>query len=517
MAHILVIDDDSAGRDLLETLLSYHGHRVRTARDGAEGIALARSEPPDLIITDILMPEMDGYELATLVRADPSLAQTRLMFYSAIDLGTEVRQLAASAGVAQVVTKPADPAALLAVVQAALAGAPPPAFQLPSPELTQAYRRELPGAHYHNVEVLTAEIHRRARAEAQLASIIDSAMDAIITVDENQCVTIWNSAAERMFACPAAAAHGQPLDRFIPARYRDMHRAHIRAFGKTSITTRAMGTLHPLTALRADGTEFFIEASISQVTVDGQQLFTVILRDISERVQAETALRGTTQRLENLSRRLVAIQESERRHLARELHDEIGQTLTGLNLLLEISSSFSHPALLARLREAQTVVTDLTTRVRTLSLDLRPSMLDDLGLLPTLLWHFERYTAQTQVHVTFKHSGLDRSIDSLIAVAAYRVVQEALTNVARYAEVAEVLVAVWIKGSWLVVSVEDQGRGFDLDAVVAMRITRGLAGMRERIALLDGHLMVDSTPGQGARVLVELPLDDDERTPGEQP
>jgi signal transduction histidine kinase len=175
-------------------------------------------------------------------------------------------------------------------------------------------------------------------------------------------------------------------------------------------------------------------------------------------------------------------------------------------LLLETGSAFSHTALIARLREAQLVITDLTARVRTLSLDLRPSMLDDLGLLPTLLWHFERYTSQTQVHVAFKHRGLDQSLDPLITIAVYRVVQEALTNVARYAQVGVVSVAVWIQGCQVVVSIEDQGRGFDLEAVLAARHSSGLAGMQERVVLLGGQMMIDTAPGQGTRLLVELPL-----------
>jgi PAS domain S-box-containing protein len=659
MARILVIDDEATSRDLLVTLLGYHGHGILAARDGAEGLILALAQRPDLIITDILMPELDGYALATRVRADPALAHIRIMFYTAIDLTSEVHRLAAASGIVHIVTKPAEPSTILAVVHAALISAPPATLPAPSYALDQAYLRELTSTLYRNVEALKAEIQARTQAEAQLlselarrtrtedqlgrlnaelrrnqaqlASVIDSAMDAIITVDDQQRITIWNTAAERMFGCPAAAARGQPLERFIPARYRDAHRDHIKAFGQTGATSRAMGALRPLMALRADATEFPIEASISQVAIEGRQLYTVILRDITARLRAETALRtseerfakafqigpvamvistvaggrildvnhsflrlfgstrdallgqftttidllvnsgdqaravallrqqgavhdleiairtadgatrdvllstdtlqlgdelclitalydiserkqgelalrASSQQLQDLSRRLVAIQEVERRHLARELHDEIGQMLTGLNLLLETGSAFSHLALVTRLREAQAVVTELTSRVRTLSLDLRPSMLDDLGLLPALLWHFERYTTQTQVRVAFKHRGLDQSLDPLLAIAVYRVVQEALTNVARYAQVGEVSVAVWTKGSLMVVSVEDCGRGFELEPALAARHSSGLAGMQERVALLGGRMLIDTAPGQGTRLLAELPL-----------
>jgi PAS domain S-box-containing protein len=134
-------------------------------------------------------------------------------------------------------------------------------------------------------------------SQERLLGIIASATDAIITVDGDQIITLFNAAAERMFACPASQAIGASLDRFIPARFRDAHRAHIKEFEETGTTTRAMGHQRPLAALRSDGVEFPIEATISQVTVRGQKLFTAIVRDISERRKAEEALRESEGRL----------------------------------------------------------------------------------------------------------------------------------------------------------------------------------------------------------------------------
>ena len=141
---------------------------------------------------------------------------------------------------------------------------------------------------------IARDITERKRAErevrenrARLSGIIGSAMDAIISVDAAQRITIFNQAAAKMFRCPAGEALGQPLDRFIPARFREAHRGHVAEFGHTGLTSRAMGHLHPLAGLRADGEEFPIEASISHIEVEGQQTYTVILRDITERKRAE--------------------------------------------------------------------------------------------------------------------------------------------------------------------------------------------------------------------------------------
>ncbi|HEV7745396.1 MAG TPA: PAS domain S-box protein [Pyrinomonadaceae bacterium] len=129
------------------------------------------------------------------------------------------------------------------------------------------------------------------RSQEQLTGLIGSAMDAIISVDEAQHIVLFNAAAERMFLFPAEDAIGQALDRFLPERFRPKHKEHIQDFGDTHVTRRSMGTLGPLYGLRADGQEFPIEASISQIESEGRKLFTVILRDITERQRAEAALK----------------------------------------------------------------------------------------------------------------------------------------------------------------------------------------------------------------------------------
>jgi signal transduction histidine kinase len=161
----------------------------------------------------------------------------------------------------------------------------------------------------------------------------------------------------------------------------------------------------------------------------------------------------------------------------------------------------------AKLETAQALIDDLAARVEDLSLDLRPSMLDDLGLLPTLLWHIERYTTQTGVQVHLKHAGVEgRRFTPEVETAAYRLVQEALTNVARHAGASEVLVRVWAHHDLVGVQIQDAGRGFDAATVLASGLASGLASMRERAALLHGSLTIESAPGAGTRLTAELPL-----------
>jgi two-component system sensor histidine kinase UhpB len=230
------------------------------------------------------------------------------------------------------------------------------------------------------------------------------------------------------------------------------------------------------------------------------------IQDITDRKRAEDALRAS-------SRRLVEAQENERRHIARELHDEIGQVLTGLKLTLEMNARLPTCPIGDSLVEAAAVVNDIMGKVRELSLSLRPPMLDDFGLLHALLWHFQRYTARTNVQVTTSNltnpTGLDRRrFPSDIETAAYRIVQEALTNIARHAKAPEARVSLWTDHSTLYVQIQDHGIGFDPESVQASRPCSGLAGIRERVALLNGCFTLESAPGAGTQLTAELPLGD---------
>ena len=159
----------------------------------------------------------------------------------------------------------------------------------------------------------TIDITDRKRAElelvesrAQLASVVESAMDAVIAVDAGQRIVLFNSAAEAMFHVSAAEAIGEPLEKLIPERFREVHARHIRGFAATGVTSRAMGRLGRLRGLRAGGEEFPLEASISQAEVDGRQLFTVILRDITERMEAEERQRLLTAELDHRVKNVLA-------------------------------------------------------------------------------------------------------------------------------------------------------------------------------------------------------------------
>jgi two-component system sensor histidine kinase UhpB len=268
-----------------------------------------------------------------------------------------------------------------------------------------------------------------------------------------------------------------------------------------------------------DGQLHWVSALGSVIRDDAGQpvRFIGTTQDITERKRVEEALRVSTEKLQALSHRLVAVQEAERREIARELHDQIGQLLTGLSLTLETGKRLTGEALRQNLTQAKELTGDVISRVRQLSLELRPTMLDDLGLLPALLWHVQRFTAQSGIRIAFSHEGLNRRFSAKIETAAYRIIQETLTNVARHAGVGEAAVRVWTEHDRLHVRVEDTGSGFDTEQALASYASSGLLGMKERASLLGGRFAVDSAVGAGTHVLVELPITDPSTLEGESP
>ncbi|MBN2505575.1 MAG: ATP-binding protein [Verrucomicrobia bacterium] len=224
-------------------------------------------------------------------------------------------------------------------------------------------------------------------------------------------------------------------------------------------------------------------------------------------LKSEVATRQRyAEQLRALSLRLVEVQEAERQFLARELHDEIGQLLTGLKLSLEIFLRSAPATGAPSCLEVLEVLDELMQRVRQLSLDLRPHLLDDFGLVPALEWHFKRFFKQTGIRVHFRHAARQTPVSPQLTTAIFRVVQEALTNVARHARVPEATVRLWTAGDWLGAQIEDHGRGFDPEAALAAHASSGLFGMKERAELLGGQFTLDSAPGSGTRLTVEVPV-----------
>ena len=231
--------------------------------------------------------------------------------------------------------------------------------------------------------------------------------------------------------------------------------------------------------------------------------------DITEQRHSEGALRQAAQDLHGLTRRLVQAEEAERRRLARELHDRVGQSLSALNINLDIISRDSQalpPALRQRLEDSLGLVDGTLQSIESVMADLRPPLLDEYGLGAALGWHSEEFARRTGVRVAVT----DRTPDATkgarpeAAVALFRIAQEALNNVLKHAQAKNVRIDVSATDEELILDVHDDGRGFDPRA--ARRGRWGMTTMRERAEAAGGQLHVDATPGQGTRIHARVPL-----------
>ena len=389
-------------------------------------------------------------------------------------------------------------------------------------------------------------------SEVLLNQVLESTLDVVFAVDWDYCLLVNNQRHQQ--ALVASGGHRFEVGEFVLSPDYPLE---LRAYWKSGYD-RALG-----------GEECKLE---SEASIEGQQHVyennfsplrdasgaiigaLIVAHDITERKRTEEALRQLNERLEQrvaertaellesnenlkkenverrrveqeredllqkiqqahdqlqgLSRQLIETQERERRAIGRELHDEIGQTLTGLKILLDVAQRLLNGEYRQKLAQAQQAAGELIDRVSALSLDLRPPMLDDLGLLPALLWFVDRYASQTNIQVEFHHAGiLNRRFAPAIETAVYRLAQEALTNAARYAGVNNVVVRINAGEAEMELSIEDAGKGFEVQSALSGKNTVGLSGMRERVRLLSGDLEIDSEPGQGTRIFIRLPLD----------
>ncbi|MBI5277170.1 MAG: PAS domain-containing sensor histidine kinase [Burkholderiales bacterium] len=344
----------------------------------------------------------------------------------------------------------------------------------------------------------------QARLAARLSGLLDSAMDAIITVDESQRIILYNRAAEKIFGYSPLQVMGRPLAMLLPQRYRAGHKELVQRFGATGTTSRRMGGTSVIYGQRSTGEEFPMDASISQLESAEGKLFTVILRDVTERVRAQ-------QELAAFAAEASGVREQEKSRIARELHDELAQTLTAIKmdtLWLKDNLSADPQAFDEKVAEMLAMLDQAVASTRRIAADLRPLVLDDLGLMPAIEWLVQTFTQRTGI-VCELEADEDLELREPYATAVFRMIQESLANVGKHAKASRVDVRVDRRGDDLVLSVQDDGIGFRLDDPRKPQ-SLGLVGLRERALLLRGEVQVASQPGMGTRIEARIPVPDED-------
>jgi signal transduction histidine kinase len=272
-----------------------------------------------------------------------------------------------------------------------------------------------------------------------------------------------------------------------------------------------MGLGMELFGQRKDGTEFSVDVMLTPIHNIADWNTMVTIRDSTERKQMEDALRESHKRLQSLSKRLVEVQEEERRAIARELHDRVGQSLAALNLNLTIVnnqlSSLVNEQVNARLSDSLDLVAELIALVRDVMSNLRPAVLDDYGLEAALQTNLDSFKARYGIAITFeKNQSLIPRLGSSIEMTLLRIAQEAMLNVVRHAQADQVTLSLQMVEQVIRMTVQDNGVGLQSWQTAHYPGSHGLMIMRERAEAVGGNLRVSSTPGKGTRIEASIPF-----------
>ncbi len=384
---------------------------------------------------------------------------------------------------------------------------------------------------------ITAWLVARARraklddATRRLGAIVESSSDAILSVTPDGFVTTWNGGAERLFGYTANEMIGRSILTIIPA-----HLSRDRAWELATLRGTHDIQSYDAVRLTKDGRYIDVSVTLSPLKDALGQFVGVskVIRDISERKRAEVLLRQAHEALEIrvqertaelsaanhslriLSNRLMQVQEEERSRLARDLHDEVGQLLTALKIdLQDIQHGEVGEARLGSLTDSLELVDRLLTQVRSLALDLRPSLLDDLGLVPALRWYVNRQAERNGWILSLSVERITGRIPAPIEVSCFRVVQEALTNIAKYAKAKTVDLTLCRQDQDVTLVIQDDGVGFDVMLAKQRALggqSIGLLGLEERVRLAGGSFAISSVLGEGTRLELCFPLTEQEQT-----
>lgn len=334
------------------------------------------------------------------------------------------------------------------------------------------------------------------RSERRLRAIFEQAADGIFVLGPDLQVLEVNAAGARMYGYDPDALIGMPVQDLLTPR--ELARLELAVNGEGQGEAR----FGERELRRRDGSTFPAEVDV-RIIAPGIRM--AMVHDISVRREAEHERQRHGEALQKLSARLLRVQEDERRALALELHDELGQKLAVLRITLAaLRERITDPGLRSNAQDSFNLASELITRVRATALNLRPAMLDAEGLVNTLAWHIREQSKLVGIPVSFHAEPLPHRPDPLVEVAAFRMVQESLTNAVKHANARHIEVRIQAEDDWLLLQVRDDGAGFE---GVAPGMGSGLSGIRDRAMLIGGKVTFTSAPGEGTCIDIALPFE----------
>jgi PAS domain S-box-containing protein len=355
---------------------------------------------------------------------------------------------------------------------------------------------------------LTVERINRQRAEARFRQMVEAAPNGILMVDRKGRIALANNQIEKLFGYRKEELLSQSVEMLMPEQVRSRYAAYRNHFFE-SPEARPMGAGRELFGLRKDGRQFAVEIGLSHVSTDAGLFVLASVSDISERQQAEQGLRESQHELQILTGRLLQAQESERRRIARELHDDLNQRLALLSVEIDILArrpTVSSGQFCEQLHELSTEVRQISSSVHELSHRLHPAKLEHLGLESAVRGLCKEISLHHELAIAFRSHDLPDEISEDTALCLYRIVQEAICNAIKHGNAARLEVDLSIHDEDICLRIADDGVGFD-PSLVEESDGLGLLSMRERLRLVNGTIAIDTRPSEGTRIEVRVPCD----------
>ncbi|HYS68387.1 MAG TPA: response regulator [Paraburkholderia sp.] len=524
---ILIADDTPANFGVVVDSLVDRGFRVLVALDGEEALERALFSQPDLILLDVTMPGINGFETCRRLKADERTRDIAVIFMTSLT-GSEDMIEGFSAGGVDYVTKPVQVDEMMARIEThlALRGMhrqlvaqnrqllsevavrlrAEAALSRARDELEQRVEQRTQQLAQSNAR-LSAQVDERRRAEAKLLSsearfrtiVETSPIPLCITSMPGGVILYTNEPLRELFGLDARGGTlVNIVDFYVDASDRDRLVCHLRtegSFHNSEVHLR-----------RADGTAFWAMATARVATFGDAPAIYVGLNDITARKRIEQELLESREQLRELSAYMEAIREEERKRIALEIHDELGQLLTALKMdvsLLKMRLG-ADPDAIRKADDMRELVEKTIWMVRNVANHLRPAALN-FGIVSALEWLIEDFGRRNRIPCQLHINGGEPVLADAYATAVFRIVQASLTNIGRHADATRADVTLTSTAASLDLHVSDDGCGFDPEKAHT-GYSYGLLGMQERARLIGGEITIDSAPGMGTAISIHIPL-----------
>ncbi|MBB5413528.1 PAS domain S-box-containing protein [Paraburkholderia sp. HC6.4b] len=528
---ILIVDDTPGNLGVVVDSLEARGIRVLVALDGIEALERAAFSQPDVILLDVKMPGIDGFETCRRLKRDERTRDIAVIFMTSL-MDNEDRVEGFLVGGVDYVTKPLRVDEMVARVgvhlelrvmhkqvlaqnrqllaEVAVRKETEAALSQARDDLERRVALRTEELARANAN-LRAQIDERRRADARLqasearfrAIVETSPVPLCITSMPDGHILYTNPPLRELFGMDEGLS-ANIADFYAERGERERLIEHLRTKGglrNTEIQFR-----------RQDGTRFWAMATARAATYDDSPAIYVGLNDITGRKQMEQELVESREQQRELSAYMEAIREEERKRIAMEIHDELGQLLTALKMDVSLlKMRIAHDAeATKKADDMRQLVEGTISMVRNVASHLRPAALN-FGIVSALEWLVDEFNRRNAIACELRIEGGEPTLSDAHATALFRIAQASLTNVARHAAATRVEVTLVSTASQLLLHVRDDGCGFD-QQVVSRNYSYGLLGMNERARLIGGSLSIDSSPGAGTMVSIHIPLDGGART-----